>query len=249
MKKVFLIASITLGVMAFANSAAFAACKDGEYKKVEGKECTHKHDASKEHKDCTHEDCDCKKGDHASHEVKGKLAEETDAMSAMVEGVEPSNHEVTSRLAEESDAMSAMAEGVDHSKMDHSKMDHGSMDHSKMDHSMDHGDMDHGDHDHAPEAPTEAHLDIGKLDAANLADVAAGRAINVKVNGLVCDFCARAVKKVFKKNEAIKDVEVNLDTKVITLDLNEGGEISDDEIGKAIKNAGYKLVSITRGGV
>ena len=39
------------------------------------------------------------------------------------------------------------------------------------------------------------------------------------VNGLVCDFCARALEKVFLKREAVESTDVDLDEKVILFTL------------------------------
>lgn len=68
----------------------------------------------------------------------------------------------------------------------------------------------------------------------------------VNVNGLVCDFCARAVEKVFKKQEAIKDVKVDLDAKTIALQFKDSQNIDDKIITKLVTDAGYKVVSIIR---
>ena len=57
------------------------------------------------------------------------------------------------------------------------------MDHSKMDHSA-----------HEGTAPTL----VDPIDAASSAQI-----VTAKVNGLVCDFCAQAVRYVFKKQDAV----------------------------------------------
>lgn len=68
----------------------------------------------------------------------------------------------------------------------------------------------------------------------------------VDVNGLVCDFCARALEKVFSKQEAVQDIDVNLDTKVITINFKEGQTLDDDVIKGLITDAGYNVVGIER---
>lgn len=70
--------------------------------------------------------------------------------------------------------------------------------------------------------------------------------IDIKVNGMVCDFCAQSVWKVFKDYPAVKDVNVDLDTGIVTVLLNEGQDLSEEELDKAIQYAGYDLVGITR---
>lgn len=70
--------------------------------------------------------------------------------------------------------------------------------------------------------------------------------IHVKVKGLVCDFCARALEKVFSKQEAVSDIDVNLDTKIITINLNEGRTIDDATITQLITDSGYNVEGIHR---
>lgn len=69
---------------------------------------------------------------------------------------------------------------------------------------------------------------------------------HVSVNGLVCDFCARALEKVFGKEEAVKAIDVNLDTKIITINFNEGQSLSDERITQLITDAGYNVEGIHR---
>lgn len=68
----------------------------------------------------------------------------------------------------------------------------------------------------------------------------------MSVNGLVCDFCARALEKVFGKEEAVKAIDVNLDTKIITVNFNEGQTLSDEKITALVTDAGYNVEGIHR---
>lgn len=70
--------------------------------------------------------------------------------------------------------------------------------------------------------------------------------VHVSVNGLVCDFCARALEKVFGKEEAVKGIDVNLDTKIITVNFNEGQTLSDEKLTELITDAGYNVEGIHR---
>ncbi|MFN3213495.1 MAG: heavy-metal-associated domain-containing protein [Henriciella sp.] len=70
--------------------------------------------------------------------------------------------------------------------------------------------------------------------------------ITAKVNGMVCDFCARAVTKVFGKEDAVKNVHVDLDNGEIHVTLEAGGTLSDDRVAELVKKSGYDLVSIER---
>lgn len=138
---------------------------------------------------------------------------------------------------------STMTQGdMNHSDMDHSNMDHGQMDHGQMDHGeMDHSQMDHGEHDHN-------HPDVPQ-DTALSAPIAADAPVIVaQVNGLVCDFCAQALKKVFKKEDAVESLDVDLDAGEIRIALKDGETLSDDRVEKLIRKSGYALVSTTREG-
>jgi len=64
----------------------------------------------------------------------------------------------------------------------------------------------------------------------------------ITVNGLVCDFCARAVEKVFSKREEVSVVRVDLSKHEIQLDMKGQSSMTDDDIKKLITDAGYNLV-------
>ena len=70
--------------------------------------------------------------------------------------------------------------------------------------------------------------------------------ITAKVNGMVCDFCARAVTKVFGKEDAVENVHVDLDSGEIHVTLKSGAELSDDRVAELVKKSGYDLVSVER---
>jgi len=70
--------------------------------------------------------------------------------------------------------------------------------------------------------------------------------ITAKVNGLVCDFCAQALNKVFMKEEAVKALEVDLDAAEVRIELKEGQTLADERVKKLIRKSGYSLVSLNR---
>ena len=71
--------------------------------------------------------------------------------------------------------------------------------------------------------------------------------VYVDVNGLVCDFCARALEKVFGRQEAVLDIDVNLDSKIITINFKEGQDLDDEIIQELITDSGYNVEDIRRG--
>lgn len=74
----------------------------------------------------------------------------------------------------------------------------------------------------------------------------AGEVVRVNVNGLVCDFCARAIEKVFGGQGAVEAVRVDLSAKLITLEFKDGQTLDDSTITKLVNDSGYALVSIER---
>ena len=74
----------------------------------------------------------------------------------------------------------------------------------------------------------------------------ADQKIDIQVNGMVCDFCAQAVWKVFEDYESVENVDINLDTGIVSVTLKEGQILSDEDLNKAIQYAGYDLVEVKR---
>lgn len=74
----------------------------------------------------------------------------------------------------------------------------------------------------------------------------AGRIIEVEVNGMVCDFCAQSLTKVLEKKEAVDNVTISLDTKLVIITLAEGQSLTDDAVKEAVTWAGYETAGIKR---
>lgn len=72
--------------------------------------------------------------------------------------------------------------------------------------------------------------------------------INILVSGMVCAFCAQGITKKFKGEPAVKDVHVDLDKKIVSVNTKEGQDIGDDAIKKDITDSGFNVVEIKRGG-
>lgn len=75
---------------------------------------------------------------------------------------------------------------------------------------------------------------------------AMGQVIHVGVNGLVCDFCARSLEKIFGKQESVEKINVDLDEKLVTINLKDGESLDDDTITNLITDAGYNVEKIHR---
>lgn len=71
--------------------------------------------------------------------------------------------------------------------------------------------------------------------------------INVSVNGLVCDFCARALEKVFSKQDAVSGIKVDLDKGLVTVTMKPNQTIDDETLTKLITDSGYNVTNIQNG--
>ncbi len=69
---------------------------------------------------------------------------------------------------------------------------------------------------------------------------------DVKVNGLVCDFCATALEKVFSRKEEVSGIKVDLDHGSVVVNFKEGKNMPDSEVKDLITNAGYDVVQLAK---
>ena len=74
----------------------------------------------------------------------------------------------------------------------------------------------------------------------------AGDLLTISVNGLVCDFCARSIEKLFMKKESVLDIDVNLEKMLITVRLKESSNLDNQIIKQLIIDSGYDVVEINR---
>jgi copper chaperone CopZ len=70
--------------------------------------------------------------------------------------------------------------------------------------------------------------------------------IEMKVNGLVCAFCAQGIEKTLKEYPATADVVVSLENRLVAVATKDGQDIPDAELKKALTDAGYTVKSIAR---
>ena len=70
--------------------------------------------------------------------------------------------------------------------------------------------------------------------------------ININVNGMVCDFCAQSIEKVFMKRIEVKGINVNLGDQKVVIYLEKETDIEDDTISTIFEDAGYTVETINR---
>lgn len=72
-------------------------------------------------------------------------------------------------------------------------------------------------------------------------------AVDVQVNGLVCDFCARALEKTFGRRDEVQDITVDLDSGNVHIVMKEGKTLDDAILRQLITDSGYDVQSISKG--
>lgn len=70
--------------------------------------------------------------------------------------------------------------------------------------------------------------------------------IKVTINGMVCSMCAQGIQKKFSGQESIKELNVDMDQKLVNIETHEGKDISDSTITDLVKEAGYNVAKIER---
>lgn len=96
----------------------------------------------------------------------------------------------------------------------------------------------HSTHPHS-HGITVSELSAGDIDPD-------GEKINVNVFGLVCDFCAQAIEKVFMKRQEVSGIKVDLSGGLITIFTKKDNVLDDATLSKLIVDAGYNVDSISR---
>ena len=99
-----------------------------------------------------------------------------------------------------------------------------------------------GSHDHGTATPPASQTMQQAVAAAQCADKT-----NIKVNGLVCDFCARALEKVFSQKGEVAGISVDLDAGNVTVAFKPGQTLDDTTLKGMITDAGYNVTQIERG--
>lgn len=101
----------------------------------------------------------------------------------------------------------------------------------------------HGEHEHNHEGqvlePSAA--------SSDMENAACEDTINIKASGLVCDFCARSLEKVFLKRGDVAGISVDLGKGSIVVAMKPGSTIDDKTLTKLITDSGYNVNAIRRG--
>lgn len=127
--------------------------------------------------------------------------------------------------------------------------------HDHMDHAT-HDMQEHEDHDHQEADSGHTSHDghnatsgpaLTRTEDIESALAQGGEPIVADVLGVVCDFCALAMNKIFSKREEVAAMYVDLDTKALSLVLVPGTSMSDQTIADLAVQAGYRIADVRRG--
>ena len=70
--------------------------------------------------------------------------------------------------------------------------------------------------------------------------------LDINVNGMVCDFCAQSIEKVFMKREDVEGIKVNLENQKVIIYLQKNSDIKDETLSEIFEDAGYSIEKINR---
>jgi hypothetical protein len=111
----------------------------------------------------------------------------------------------------------------------------------------DHADHHNDEGEAGADSSNSTHPVMTHTDAISDALAEGGEPIVADVLGVVCDFCALAMNKIFGQREEIAAVYVDLDTKALNLVLIPGATLSDETIAELAVQAGYRVAAVRRG--
>ena len=91
---------------------------------------------------------------------------------------------------------------------------------------------------------------VNKYDDPAANSLTAGKISNnildINVNGMVCDFCAQSIEKVFMKREDVEGIKVNLENQKVIIYLQKNSDIKDETLSEIFEDAGYSIEKINR---
>ena len=69
--------------------------------------------------------------------------------------------------------------------------------------------------------------------------IAQSKHYEMKVDGLSCPICSYGLEKKLKTIDGIENIKIELTTGIVTFDMKEGKTITDEQMKKKVKEAGY----------
>ncbi len=72
------------------------------------------------------------------------------------------------------------------------------------------------------------------------------RVIKVEILGMSCPFCAYGAEQKLKKLDGVDELEVELDSGLATLTMEEDADIPNETLKKTVDDAGFEAAAIVR---
>lgn len=95
----------------------------------------------------------------------------------------------------------------------------------------------HGHHGKDHKHDKEQTASILKKDAKSMI---------IKVNGMVCSFCAQGITKNFNERPEVKKTEVDLDKMQVSVTFNKDKKLSKKTIKKIVTDAGFSFEGVKK---
>ena len=70
--------------------------------------------------------------------------------------------------------------------------------------------------------------------------------IEIAINGMVCSFCAQGIENRLKTLPGASSIQVDLQHRLVKLQVKSGGTVSDDRLRTLIRDAGFDVRRIER---
>jgi len=90
-----------------------------------------------------------------------------------------------------------------------------------------------------------AFLGTIQLQAQKPSDTIAHKKVEVRVDGLSCPFCAYGLEKKAIGIDGVDSVKIDVEKGMMTLKLKDGKMVSEEDIRKQVKKAGFTPGKIT----
>lgn len=70
--------------------------------------------------------------------------------------------------------------------------------------------------------------------------------IEATINGMVCSFCVQGIERKLRSLNATENVSVDIQKHRVNVTLRPGGQISDQQLRQAIRDAGFDVRELKR---
>ncbi len=91
------------------------------------------------------------------------------------------------------------------------------------------------------------HLTIAAtLLSWSLSVFAAGSQYTMRVDGLACPYCAYGIEKKLARIDGVEKIDVDLEKGLVTVQVREGVQITEPQMKRLFKEAGFTYRRMTR---